>query len=299
MTSLLKASLNPATVIQYQKVWDNVTSFVCNTIGGNMSLPLEVKTIGLYISHLHSIGLQPSTIQSHLSAISYVHKIRDIRDPTQAFLVGKLMISLHKSSPCKDIRLPITRDVLQLLIKAVHRIESNEYNLLMFSAMFSLAYHACLRVGEYTMSANAKNVLQLKQVTTVKQGNLRQALRIHFASFKHSKGREPILEIQAQVDDSCPVLALNKYVSVRPDIAGPLFVNSCGKPVTRLQAKTALDKCSKFLNLDSSRYTTHSLRIGKCTDMVKLGYSDAQIRAVGRWKSDAYKRYIRPSVVVA
>ena len=33
--------------------------------------------------------------------------------------------------------------------------------------------------------------------------------------------------------------------------------------------------------------------------MMFQGYSDAQIWAVGRWKSDAYKRYIRPDIICA
>ncbi len=37
----------------------------------------------------------------------------------------------------------------------------------------------------------------------------------------------------------------------------------------------------------------HSFRIGAATFAAERGFSDAQIRSMGRWQSDAFRKYIR------
>ena len=40
-------------------------------------------------------------------------------------------------------------------------------------------------------------------------------------------------------------------------------------------------------------FNTHSLRVGRATDLALAGTSDAIIRQTGRWKSNAYLAYVR------
>ena len=50
--------------------------------------------------------------------------------------------------------------------------------------------------------------------------------------------------------------------------------------------------------LDPSRYKGHSFRIGAASYAADRGFSDAQIRMLGRWKSNAFLCYIRaPSLL--
>ena len=46
------------------------------------------------------------------------------------------------------------------------------------------------------------------------------------------------------------------------------------------------------LNLDSSLYDVHSFRIGRTCDLAKFGCSIDQIKAMGRWKSNAVYKYL-------
>ena len=48
-----------------------------------------------------------------------------------------------------------------------------------------------------------------------------------------------------------------------------------------------------FCDLDCSSYKSHSFRIGAASLAAENGMSDAQIRGLGRWKSDAFKLYLR------
>ena len=53
----------------------------------------------------------------------------------------------------------------------------------------------------------------------------------------------------------------------------------------------------KYCGLDPSRYKGHSFRIGAASLAADAGMSDAQIRALGRWQSNAFHKYIRiPSI---
>ena len=296
MNNLLHSSLDHSTLIQYQKVWSNFMSFASRGLSHYISLPADSHTVGLYISHLDQLGLKPSTIQSHLSAISFAHKIRTIVDPTQSFLITKLMVALNKNN-VTDKRLPVTHLILIHLIHATRLVLSNDYEIAMYSAMFSVAYYACLRVGEYCVSNNDKHVLQYDQISMGQKPNNVRSIIVDFRSFKHSNHEGAMLEISSQRDTSCPVSLLSKYMYIRPKINGPIFVNQSGKAITRLQFQAVFHRCISFLSLDTARYNTHSLRIGRCTDMMTQGYSDSQIKAVGRWKSDAFKRYIRPTIV--
>ena len=199
-------------------------------------LPVNSGNLGLYVSHLADLGLQPTTIQSHLSAIRFVHKMHDCPDPTQSFLITKLMIALHKKSTCIDKRRPITLPLLMTFIPDLNIIQNTAYHIALYSAMYSLAYFACLRVGELATSNNMGNVLDLGQVAQVSLEGELWAIQISFSQYKHSGGDKPILELTRQTDDRyCPVKLLQKYLALRPSGPGPVFVSTLGKPISRQQ----------------------------------------------------------------
>ena len=45
--------------------------------------------------------------------------------------------------------------------------------------------------------------------------------------------------------------------------------------------------------LESHLYNTHSLHIGRASDLSKMGANVEKIKHVGRWKSNAVYRYIK------
>ena len=57
----------------------------------------------------------------------------------------------------------------------------------------------------------------------------------------------------------------------------------------------ALNHCLTFCGLDNSHYKPHSFRIGAASFPADQGFTDAQIRGLGRWKSDAFKVYLHSS----
>ena len=91
----------------------------------------------------------------------------------------------------------------------------------------------------------------------------------------------------------CPVIALQEYLNTYPHITGPLFQFKGGSPVNHAFVATQLVQVTKFIGLNPAHFKGHSFRIGAATQAAILGYSDSQIQKLGRWNSNAMRRYIR------
>ncbi len=83
-----------------------------------------------------------------------------------------------------------------------------------------------------------------------------------------------------------------------------VFVSQTGVLVKASDVATVLQAILVKLKLDPSRYSTHSFRVGRITDVLAEGRSSEQVRALGRWRSsaqDVYNRsaYIRSAYILA
>ena len=92
--------------------------------------------------------------------------------------------------------------------------------------------------------------------------------------------------------------SLLQYCKIRGDQPGLLFCQSDNRPISVHQFNSQLRRCLAFCGLDPRRYKSHRFRIGAACHRAEKGFSDAQIRALGRWKSDAFKLYIRNSTLI-
>ena len=254
-------------------------------------LPITTDHIVMFIAFLKNKTLAARTISTYVSAISFIHRINQWPDPTNSFLIGKLLQFIHRHKNV-DSRLPITTSILDKLVNALMYTVSSKYDQILLVSMFTLAYHALLRIGEMTINNNnSKNVLHLNQleVTNIK-------LVIIFINFKHSEGKTFRLEVLKHENNKiCALTALKSYLAVRGKKSGPLFINAKGTAVSRQFFQSALNDALAFCGLDKTLYKSHSFRIGFATEACAKGYSSEMIRTLGRWKSDAYKVYLRQS----
>ena len=241
-------SLAPTTVEAYKHTWKVYKQFRSGLGREGPLLPVKVKHITQFIAFLVNRGLAPSTITSYMSAISFIHKLLNLADPTKQFLVQKMMLGVQKAQPRADTRLPIMKATLKLLVQSV-RNECNKYSGCMFSAMYLLAFHAFLRVGEFTVKGpNSPHTLQLNQINISVKEQVPQLLKINFHSYKHAKPGPPFeLEIKAALQKQfCPVRALIKYLKKRSSKPGPLFeikrLSTCYKSRVFGKIKTRFTK---------------------------------------------------------
>jgi hypothetical protein len=165
------------------------------------------------------------------------------------------------------------------------------------SAMYLLAFHAFLRIGEITVN-NSKthnpNLIQFHQISIHND----QAV-LTFSAFKHHHGPPVILAVQSQHSPCCPVSHLSQYISARGSSAGPLFQFPNGAPVSRNFFHQQLAMSLSWSNASSRFIRSHSFRIGAATAAAAAGHHDEAIQRMGRWKSSAFKKYIRiPSLIL-
>ena len=60
----------------------------------------------------------------------------------------------------------------------------------------------------------------------------------------------------------------------------------------RHEFDVSLKRLLEFCSYQTNAFKGYSFRIGAATAAALRGESDAQIRAAGRWTSDAFKKYI-------
>ena len=101
--------------------------------------------------------------------------------------------------------------------------------------------------------------------------------------------------------DLDPVKTLRAYVDRRTKIFGlaeemPLFLHSDGTIYSKVELNQDLAKLLSFypeLNSPKDQWSGHSFRAGLSTVLSVLGFGEQDIKAWGRWKSNAFQRYIK------
>ena len=99
----------------------------------------------------------------------------------------------------------------------------------------------------------------------------------------------------------CPVSLLKQYLMKRPSLSGALFCHFNGDPIPRFQVSSLLNRCLRFLGLQSSVIRPHSFRIGACSMAISQHIPEAIVQEMGRWSqhSTAFQCYIRLDKIAA
>ena len=250
--------------------------------------------ICLFVAFLQHEKFAPRSISTYLSALGYVHKMQGHTDPTSAFLVTKLVAGAYRLNHKPDIRLPITVTILNRLITSLEWVTSSAFDQCLFRAMFLLAFNAFARIGEITVKKNNSNVLQLADISISSNNGKVHSVAVTFHHFKHNLTATPhTITFGHGPTNSSAVQSLFEYIEMRGHYQGPLFCQANKKPVTRLIFDRHLHRALSFCRLDSKIYKGHSFRIGAATLAAENNVSDAKIRGMGRWSSNAFRKYIR------
>lgn len=242
-----------------------------------------------FIAHLFELGLAPSTITLHVSAVSFWHELHQRPNPTRHPLVQKLLLGARNSRRSTFVQAPITIPILRQLLSALSHDSFSAYLSLLLSSIFTLAFFAFLRVGEFTSSPHT---LLLSDCQVLP----RSSIMLSFRSFKFSRDATPHLIIPARGHDLCPVSHLSRYLISRGPSPGPLFLNELGQPLTAKYFSSLLHLACLISALDHTRIKPHSFRIGAATMAAALGIPSDTIQRMGRWSSQAFTRYIRVQI---
>ena len=291
---LAQTALCGSTKKAYGKALQNYNNFVNSYYDHDSSFPVNFDHLQRYIAYLHHLGLAIGSVQSALSAINYIHKAMGGADVFQNVWVARMMLGFKKShTPVQDSRQPFTTSSISKLCAAVDVIHGVSTDAVLLKSMFRLSFHAFLRVGEITVSkqlAQNPNLLQRNQIRICPTTHV---IDISFSRYKHSKSLIPFkLAISTAAAGTLLATDLEKYLGERGSAPGPLFLRD-SSPVSNYYFTTQLKRCLEVAGMDSSKFKTHSFRIGAATSSILRGATHEQVRQMGRWHSDAFQRYIR------
>ena len=300
MQELLSASLTPSSVPTYRRAWKRFKEFQLGVFHSqNASLPIAPATLALFVAYLFANHYAISTVNTYVSALGYYHRLAGLQDPTKTFYITEMLKGYGRINRTLDSRLPITLPILVRIMQVSPTVCASQYQSYMFQAMCSMAFFGFLGIGEITVTKPQSihsNLLYLSHVTRQfgSKGEV-VSLVVTFTNYKHNTNRNAFSLILHRQLHACPVQSFLDYVTVRGSENGPLFINKDGSPVLRSYFGKVLCSVIRVCGLDSDRYKGHSFRIGAATYAAEQGHSDTQIRHMGRWKSDAFKKYIRIS----
>lgn len=207
-----------------------------------------------------------------------------------------MLEGIKRSKNSSDSRLPITGKLLCQIINILPHVCFSEYEASLFSSAFSLAYHGFLRVGELVLSKKwqSHQVIGVENICFFTENN-QDIIKLYLPFSKTDQlGQGCQIKITETKEITCPVYLLRQYLLQRPKVKGPLYCHFGGSSVTRYQFSSVLNKALRAMGVSNyTSFKTHSFRIGAASSYSEKGVSEQDIKRLGRWKSDAFKGYIR------
>jgi len=294
---LFHASLASSTWVTYRKGVERFINFR-NQVGLSQVWPVPESHLLLFISFLSIEDYAPSTISTHIAALSFVHNANGWVNSTESFLVRKLKEGCRRTNTSHDFRLPITPPLLGRLISILPVICKSYYEAQLFSSAFLLAFYGFLRVGEFAKTTSNRDLSKLISLNDVRISNAGIHLTIRYSK-TDQRGLTSVLQITGSSQPKlCPVKALSAYLESRPCVPGPLFIHFNGEVISANQFSYVLKEGIKLVGLCPKSFGSHSFRIGAATAAAINGVSEELIKLWGRWRSSCYRRYIRPCDIV-
>jgi len=201
-------------------------------------------------------------------------------------------------------RQPITRDLMLLIRSRLRSWEAGAEARLLIWAVCCIALKGAFRSAELLARAasfyDPVFMLLSEDVAVVEavngDGTRVRALQVLVKAPKEDKaGKASIVDVYESGDGCCPVRAFQKWARKashrQPGL--PLFRLPDGTPLTSRKWNAVLRDRLKGFVPNPSVISSHSFRSGSATWLAQLGYSDSEIKAVGRWSSRCFEDYIK------
>ncbi|SAM63391.1 uncharacterized protein UBRO_20164 [Ustilago bromivora] len=288
---LLWNGLAPSTRARSVVMHNNFRTFASSLQIAN-PFPASPETLIEWDAHHHASGKSYNTVKRDLSMLRSWHV--DFGLSTAAFDAERLdrVVRGFKrvvGNPLPVAKLPITLPLLRQLLRALPDTCLCQHNCRMFRAAFCVAFACFLRAGELTWEAQGPNMLTVSSVSFAAN---RSFTTIALPAGKVDPFRRgTTLTASAVPLGVCPVAALHAICRNR-DAREPLFQLKGGQPFDCGCFVAMLRHCLEACGVSPSAYSGHSFRRGAATWAAANGVDADTIRALGRWRSDCFRRYV-------
>ncbi|XP_054855857.1 integrase/recombinase xerD homolog [Eublepharis macularius] len=287
-------SVAPTTLKSYAAAVERFWGFTWGAGAGALRPPSQEEVLR-YLAHLRAMGRAPRSMRHDLAAVSFFCKALGFPDPCCGFIPRRAIEGWARlAPPLPDRRRPISLSILRRILRVLPDLCWSSFEVQLFRTAFSLAFFGALRVSELVAGSRADTNGRALSFTDVAWSPRQVLITIrHSKTDQRGKGAAICLRASRQ-GPVCPVRAVGAYLRVRPSRQGPFLIHGDLSPLTRYQFASLLRACLGSAGFPPSEFGTHSFRIGAATEAANLGLPDKAIMAVGRWRSRAFRSYIRP-----
>jgi len=292
---------------QSYKTAERMLAKYLRSCGKKPELPVSEKCMLGFVHWLaFERQLKASSISGYLAGIRKLHIMKGIEVPeirtelVNMVLDGKKnMDATSRLQQVQKERQPVTIDIMKLLKTQIMQWQAHQQDKLTAWVVCSLLFHAACRGGELLCRTKdtfdpAVNLLR-KDLYMVGRNTEKASLQVKLKTPKESKdNRAVIVDVFGTGSQICPLRAFTKWerATAGAQADQPAFKWADGSLVTT-NAMNILIKKLLDEYIPGHRISVHSFRTGTASMMAQLGYSDKDIKAVGRWSSRAFENYIK------
>ena len=285
------AALSSATFSSYQVGFRSYNSFCLKSLFH--LLPLDEEVLQRYVVSL-ARRLSYGTIKVYLCGVQYFSRMfglpQSITSMVRLYYLLRGFRRTQGPQYTRALRNPITTNHLRLIYHRIQFLDYSNFQRVALRAASSLAFFGFLRCSECTCRAQAhfdpSQELMVYNVTIAANHSL-------MTIFIRASKTDPFkagchIRIGATGKSTCPINCMVHYLNIHPRPRGPLFKMTDSQFLTRQDIVTMLSRClPEVLGIN-----THSFHIGGASAAASAGISDSTIQLLGRWSSDAYRRYL-------
>lgn len=271
----------PATIRAYKANFERFISF-CEKLK-TCALPADSDSVKEYIKQLSGGSLKSASIRIAIAAISSIHKLNQLIDPTTHPDVKLEMRRMHRklgreSSQAIGIDTKKLQQLLAELDDSLIDLRDRALVLTAYDGMCRRSELVSLNVEDISYHDDSTLKLKLRRSKTDQDGMGRW---LHLSK-KTSIAIKEWLGV-ANIDSG------KIFRGIKP--TGEISDRLCASQINRIYKKLARN--SKIDPKKIKHISGHSVRVGAAQDMLIAGETLAKIMQRGRWsKTDTVMRYI-------
>ena len=272
----LKNSKANNTIRAYKSDFKDFGGFCAKN--GLKSLPTEPKIVSLYMTYLSTKDAKMSTLRRRLVSIGVIHRLKghylDTKHPT---IIENLMGIKRIKGSYQKAKKPILINELKLIVNVIDK-DKNEKNRFKNRALILIGFAGGFRRSELVS-------IDYNDLEFVSEG-----VKIFIKRSKTDQSGEGMIKALPYFENKafCPVTFLKKWLEISKIKTGSVFDIS-DKSVALL-----IKKYTSFAGLDSSKYSSHSLRSGFATVSAEFGADERSIMTMtGHKTTQMVRRYIQ------
>ena len=263
-------------------------------------MPAAKRTVAHFAAHLSLRGLATATINLYISAVASRYKQLGLPDTCRhnhILPLAKRGAAKQHTQPQRT-RAPIIPRILRCILGCLRRrSDLTRHDRWMLAAALTMAFHGFVRVSEFTTpSLAAFNPQHHATAADVRWHKGHFTFTLKFSK-TDQRGRGARIRIHRSGNSICAHTAMGRLRGARPNASSnsvPLFTFRNSTPLTPPSFRQHLHRRLHQGGYEADLYNTHSLRIGAATAAPQAGVPHRTIKQLGRWRSQAYRSYIRP-----